>query len=78
MFSENSGFVCSGVDNAVLRSAGDVKNDLLDLMFIMLSNGGDTSIRDEQGQTLLHRAINLTGEGQSLSSLSSRKGSAHK
>ena len=51
----------TGVNNKALRSIADVKDHLLDLIFIMLSNGGDINIRDEYGQTLLHRCI-IMGE----------------
>ena len=37
----------------------DVKNHLLDLIFIMISNGGDVNIRDEFSQGLLHRVVAL-------------------
>ena len=51
-----------GMDNKPLRSIADVKDDLQDLIFIMLSNGGDINIRDEYGQTLLHRSIIMMGD----------------
>ena len=51
-----------GMDNKPLRSTADVKDHLLDLIFIMLSNGGDINIRDEYGQTLLHRSIIMMGD----------------
>ena len=51
-----------GMDNKPLRSMADVKDHLLDLIFIMLSNGGDINIRDEYGQTPLHRSIIMMGD----------------
>ena len=51
----------TGVNNKSLRSIADVKDHLLDLIFVMLRNGGDTNIRDEYGQTLLHRCVIMMG-----------------
>ena len=55
----------TGMNNKALRSIADVKDHLLDLIFIMLSNGGNINIRDEYGQTLLHRSIIMMGDDDS-------------
>ncbi len=38
-----------------------MQDDLRELIFTMLSNGGETSIRNALGQTLLHRAVSVQG-----------------